>query len=79
MKLDRKGVKSLRIIEEHRFLAFQKRCMPIALKRNTKKESKLEDSQCGFRPGYSTTNQTFTLRQIFEKSWEYAKDICMLC
>ena len=38
-------------------------------------ESGLEDYQCGFRSGRSTTDQIFTLRQIFEKSWEYAKDI----
>ena len=38
-------------------------------------ESKLEDGQCGFRPGRSTTDQVFTLRQVFEKSWEYAKDV----
>ena len=42
-------------------------------------ESKLEDGQCGFRPGRSTTDQIFTLKQIFEKSWEYGKDLCMLC
>ena len=34
-------------------------------------ESKLEDGQCSFRPGRSTTDQIFTLKQIFEKSWEY--------
>ena len=38
-------------------------------------ESKLQDGQCGFRPGRSITNQIFTLKQIFEKSWEYGKDL----
>ena len=38
-------------------------------------ESKLEDGQCGFRLSRSTTNQIFTLKQIFEKSWEYGKDL----
>ena len=38
-------------------------------------ESKLEDGQCGFRPGRSTTDQIFTLKQIFEKSWEFGKDL----
>ena len=38
-------------------------------------ESKLEDGQCGFRPGRSTTDQIFTLKLIFEKSWEYGKDL----
>ena len=38
-------------------------------------ESKLEDGQCNFCPGRSTTDQIFTLRQIFEKSVEYAKDV----
>ena len=38
-------------------------------------ESRLEEGQCGFHPGRSTTDQIFTLRQIFEISWEYAKDV----
>ena len=38
-------------------------------------ESKLEDCQCGFRPGRSTTDQIFTVMQISEKFWEYAKDV----
>jgi len=33
-------------------------------------ESKLNDTQCGFRPGRNTTDQ------IFEKFWCYAKDVC---
>ena len=51
--------------------------MPNVLKRNAGEimESKLKDGQCGFRPDCSTTDQIFTLRQIFEKSWEYAKDV----
>ena len=38
-------------------------------------ESKLKDGQCGFRPGRSTTDQIFTLKLIFEKSWKYGKDL----
>ena len=38
-------------------------------------EPKLNDTQCGLRPGRSTTDQIFTLQQIFEKSWEHAKDV----
>jgi len=34
---------------------------------------KLNDTQCGFRLGRSTTDQIFTLHHIFEKSWEYAE------
>jgi len=32
-------------------------------------EPKLDDTQCCFRPGRSTTDQ------IFNKSWKYAKDV----
>ena len=38
-------------------------------------EPKLDDTQCGLRPARSNTDPTFTLQQIFEKSWEYAKDV----
>ena len=38
-------------------------------------ESKLEDGQCVLRPGRSITDQIFSLKQIFEKSWEYGKDL----
>ena len=38
-------------------------------------EPKLTDAQCGFRPGRSTMDHIFALQQIFEKSWEYAKEV----
>jgi len=34
----------------------------------------MNDSQCGLHPGHSSTDQNFTLQQIFEKYWEYAKN-----
>ena len=37
--------------------------------------SKLEDGQCSFCMGRSTTNQIFTQKKIFEKSWKYGKDL----
>ena len=45
----------------------EKRCREIY-------EPKLNDTQGGFHPSHSTTDQNFTLQQIFEKSWEYAKN-----
>jgi len=37
-------------------------------------EPKLDDTQYGFRRGRSTTEQ-ISLRQIYEKLWEHAKDL----
>ena len=36
---------------------------------------KVGRDQCGFRPDRFTTNQIFAQEQIFEKSWEYAKNV----
>ena len=38
-------------------------------------ESKQENGQSGFRPGRNTLDQIFTLKQIFEKSWKYGKNL----
>ena len=38
-------------------------------------ESKLGEDQCCFRLGRSATDHIFTVKQIFEKSWEYAKSV----
>ena len=38
-------------------------------------ESKLDDTQCGFRRARSTTEQISTLQKIFEKSREPAKNL----
>jgi sorting nexin-29 len=41
-------------------------------------ENILEDYQCGFRPGRSTIDQIFTVRQIMEEFYENKTDIYML-
>jgi len=57
---------SLVSLEKYMASAF-KRCREII-------EPKLEDTQCSCL-GCSTTTQILTLHQIFEKSWEYVKDV----
>ena len=48
---------------------FEKRCRKIA-------EPQLQIAQCGFLPGRSIMNQIFAFHQVFEKSWQYAKELC---
>ena len=47
---------------------FERKCREIV-------ESKFQDDHCSFHPGRRTTDQIFTQRQIFEKSWKYASDV----
>ena len=70
-KRDRKQCTNYRGIS---LLSLPGKVYAICLEGNAEK-SKLEDGQCGFRLGRSTTDQIFTLKQIFEKSWEYGKDL----
>ena len=48
--------------------SLEKKCREIV-------EPELKDAQCGFRLGRSTMDQIFALKQIFEKSLEYAKEV----
>ena len=50
-------------------------CKSLERKHRTIVEPKIQDTQCGFRPGQGTADQLFTLRQVFEKAWEFAKSI----
>jgi len=49
----------------------ERRCRQIV-------EPQIQENQCGFRAGSSTTDQIFALQQIIEKSWEFAKPIYSL-
>ena len=46
----------------------EKKCCEIV-------ELKLTDAQCGFCFGQNTIDQMFALQEIFEKSWEFAKEV----
>uniref|UniRef100_A0AAQ4S6N9 Reverse transcriptase domain-containing protein n=1 Tax=Gasterosteus aculeatus aculeatus TaxID=481459 RepID=A0AAQ4S6N9_GASAC len=40
-------------------------------------EPRIEEEQCGFRPGRGTTDQLFILSRIIEGAWEYAHPVYM--
>lgn len=42
-----------------------------------KVEGQLEEEQHGFRPGRSTVDLIFSMRQVMEKHWEYGKELVM--
>jgi len=44
----------------------------------TKAEQIIGNYQGGFRPGTSTTDQIFILRQIYQKTWEFDREIHVL-
>ncbi|CAI6370121.1 unnamed protein product [Macrosiphum euphorbiae] len=44
----------------------------------TKSEQIIGDYQGGFRPGRSTVDQIFILRQLFQKTWEFDKEMHVL-
>ena len=62
------GLGNFQIINIYVTKCLEKRCRKII-------ESKLNETRCGFRPGRSTTDHTFTLQQKFETSRECAKDV----
>ena len=52
------------------------KCVPVPWKKMPRNiEAKLEDMQCGLRPGRSTTDKIYTPQETFEKSLEQAKDM----
>lgn len=41
-------------------------------------ENIIGEYQAGFRPGKSTTDQLFTVRQVYESFWEFGIDVYQL-
>jgi len=40
-------------------------------------ESRIQEVQCGFRPGRRTVDQLYTLSRVLEGAWEFAQPVCM--
>jgi len=58
-------------------LASLEKCIAKCLEQRCREiiEPKLEDTQCDFRLDRSASDPIFIHQQLFEKSWEYAKDV----
>ena len=65
---DYSGMSLLSLPEKVYANCLERKCREIV-------EPKLEDGQYGFCLGHSTMDQIFTLKQIFENSWEHGKDL----
>ena len=63
-----RGISLISVVGKVYAKCLKKKCREIV-------EPKLTRTQCGVRPGRSTMDQIFALQQIFEKSWEYAKEV----
>jgi len=42
-------------------------------------ESRIQEVQCGFRPGRGTVDQLYTLGRILEGAWEFAQVLHVFC
>ena len=73
---DRRNVLSIKLLFIQINNVMQSKVYAKYLERKHRKivESQLDDGQSGFRRGRSTTDQIFSLKQIFDKSWEYNKE-----
>uniref|UniRef100_A0A671V1W2 Reverse transcriptase domain-containing protein n=1 Tax=Sparus aurata TaxID=8175 RepID=A0A671V1W2_SPAAU len=40
-------------------------------------EPRIQEEQCGFRPGHGTLDQLYTLHRVLEGSWEFAQPVHM--
>ena len=58
----------------HAFKVYE-RILEVRLRENV--EPKIGEWQNGFRPGRGTADMIFSLKMIFERSWEWDKDRCI--
>ena len=65
-----RGISLISVVGKVYAKCLKKKCREIVERR-----PKLTDAQCGFCPGRSAMDQIFAVQQIFEKSWEYAKEV----